>query len=1072
MTSAESASPRWPPFFELVQRLREASFAPGATEFVNAGRLLRHLEEQGIELSRDALRARLRPIFCKSHDDQTRFDDAFRAWIREHEAPPTPLQDNNSSPERTLRQKLTEFYAKRHQAVWYGAALVVVLGALAVALYSRRPDFPPLPPPVPPIVSPAEAPVRETFVVPHQVEHYFPAGRSNKEVSAAIAWGGFLLPVGLLLLVGARAWVLTRSKRRNITERIILDERSLREATLHIVPHLAADIAGPLERHIRGSRTARGTLARRAPLHMRRTIEATMRNFGVPELHFRHTNLRPSYLMLIDAEDEADPRGRLFYMWANRLRLEGLDVDIRKLERREGQAPVCQPLAARGKLGDLSEPLDCLPEPPVGQRLIIVSDGSALTDAEGRLLPWVAAARFYRWRDRALFTLTEPQDWGMREQSIEKPERAADPGFLVLPLEEDALRAWARLLVSGELPNIVLSEPQRYPRLLAEGRHDFLSDDFKDKQVADRLIAQLKLYLGDNGFQWLAALAVTPVVRHPLTLLIGERFFQLAGVHEDDELRYLVARNYRRLARLPWMRRQSMPNWLRLRLLHELPELTQDRIRDVVRSLLQPLVPTEGSGIAVELDALPDGHGARVPVCDAGIAIYQGYMSGLSTRQLAMRIPEAWAAWIRKHRVQPSRRRGGWRISLDTARDWLVDAWSELAFRSGLAHKRVHSVLWIVLVGLVLMALILIAVQLQKISSGNGMLLSDEYHPITYELRGTRLTAIAFSTKGKHILTGGDDGRVQNWTVSNGDHVGKPMFHPMPVVTLAFCGPGDIAVTATGDGTLRFWNTARGVQQRKPLPQTGYGIHSVACDPSGRYLVATYDVGTVSIWDLRAKKETKMSRRLTGAVYAAAFVGNTRTVVIAASDGLSYWNAPYKDDFRLVEKWEGTVDNAMISLDGNIVLAVGPDIARLWDLANPTPIGQATSHGSIAAAALSPDGTQFLIADDRRIALWRAGGHTPMKEWWNYGAPVSDVAFSPDGQHLVIGYADHATLWSGDKTAFPVPSMDLDSAHGFVSTQMTAHPVVTTALCLLAIALVVWLYVRALRRDVLALSAT
>lgn len=1092
MTPPEPATPdAWPPLSDLVQRLREARISLGTTELVNAGRLLRHLKAHGTLLSRDTLRARLRPIFCKSRDDQNRFDDAFRAWIGQTEVIPPPPPPP-PPPKVSAWRQFTAFYAKSRQIVWYCAALFVVLGVLVFAIIPR--------PQQEPVrirddgMAASAASVTPITVVPRQVEHYYPAGRSNTEISTSIAWGSFLLPV-VALLIGGPAWFLVRSQRRRTTERIKLDERSLREATRHIVPPLAADIAGPLERHTRGSRTARGTLARRAPLHMRRTIEATMRNFGIPQLHFRHTNLRPSYLMLIDAEDEADPRGRLFYMWANRLRLEGLDVDIRKFHRREGQAPMGYRLAARGKLDDaVGEPLDRLPDPPVGQRLIVVSDGEAFADNEGRLQPWVASARFYRWRNRALFTLTEPQDWGTREELIEQPERAADPGFLVLPLEEDALRAWATLLVSGELPNIVLSEPQRYPRLLAEGRYDFLSDTFSDKAVAERLIAQLKLYLGDNGFQWLAALAVAPVVRHPLTLLVGERFFRLANVQREAELHYLIARNYRRLARLPWLRRQCMPNWLRLLLLEELPPSTQDRIREVVRGLLEPLSPTEGAGIAIELDVLPDTRGARVPERDQSVAIYLGYLSGMSARQLAMHIPEKWASWIRKRPTHTPGRRSAWRSATNKLRDWLQMGWAELAFRGGAMQKGARRTMWIVLAGLLAGSLILVVAQMQKIGPHPGPLLADDHHPISFVMRGTRVNAYAFSAHGEKVLTAGDDGRVQSWRVSTGALL-RTMYLGSSVSHLAFCGQGDTAVTATSDGTLQLWNVASGVREGPPLPQRSVTVRSVACDESGQFLVVTYDVGTVVVWNLQTRG-TPTSRRFgDAAAYAARFLNDGSTVIVAASDGVWSWTLTPKDEPSMILPWtdplsshpvaqtrlfpgvqkdeDTSVEGASISLNGGAVILNSRNVACLWSVKTHSPICSPRISPRIIASAISPDGSQFMLANDDGVQLWSVrDGLKQLKVWSSGGSPMSDVDFSTDGQHLVIGDADRAMLWAGEATGFPVSSMDLDSVHGLVSALMAANPVAPTVLSVLAILIIVWLNARMLRRRVIALGAT
>ena len=76
---------------------------------------------------------------------------------------------------------------------------------------------------------------------------------------------------------------------------------------------------------------------------------------------------------------------------------------------------------------------------------------------------------FYRWRARALFTPVELRDWGAREEAVERSERIADPGFIVLPLEESALGAWMDLVQTGQLSTVTLTDPQRFPALLRQG---------------------------------------------------------------------------------------------------------------------------------------------------------------------------------------------------------------------------------------------------------------------------------------------------------------------------------------------------------------------------------------------------------------------------------------------------------------------------------------------------------------------------------------------------------------------------------------------------------------------------
>ena len=65
----------------LIEALRRAGFSVGATEAIDAARLVRHLAQRYPELTDVmALEPKLRPVLCKSYEDQQRFGAIFRDW--------------------------------------------------------------------------------------------------------------------------------------------------------------------------------------------------------------------------------------------------------------------------------------------------------------------------------------------------------------------------------------------------------------------------------------------------------------------------------------------------------------------------------------------------------------------------------------------------------------------------------------------------------------------------------------------------------------------------------------------------------------------------------------------------------------------------------------------------------------------------------------------------------------------------------------------------------------------------------------------------------------------------------
>src|SRR5262249_40199733 len=159
--------------------------------------------------------------------------------------------------------------------------------------------------------------------------------------------------------------------------------------------------------------------------HVRRTVDATMRSLGVPRPRYRDARLVPSYLMLVEANSDDD----VAVLWALRLAREDIEVDVRRIIFTDGEPRVVRLGTAKE---DRGIPLEALPTPPYGQRLIVVSDGAWMADEKDGRTPFALRGRFARWPRRVLFTPLEPRRWGPREAAIEEPERSDDPGFLLL----------------------------------------------------------------------------------------------------------------------------------------------------------------------------------------------------------------------------------------------------------------------------------------------------------------------------------------------------------------------------------------------------------------------------------------------------------------------------------------------------------------------------------------------------------------------------------------------------------------------------------------------------------------
>ncbi|MCZ4306550.1 hypothetical protein O4G98_17580 [Zoogloeaceae bacterium G21618-S1] len=1065
----------------LIVFLRARGFPVGPAEAVDAARLITHLAHGDSPSTAPDdpawLIPKLRPVLCKRLEDQARFDAVFREWVSARQPQRAPVADTPDTATAATPPK-TPVWRKLTGLVF---AIIVLLAWWDSSQRStQKPAVPEAPRPgiaAPTTPSPAPTPVAKK--TPPRFTGYSPAVRYNWELRPWVA--GALLGLGALGMLGLSLPLTTPwlGHARRSGRRVPLDLSSLREEARRIVPPLSADIQARLERHVAGPATARSRLQRRPPLHIGRTLDATARRLGVLSLRHRNARLRPSYLLVIEVNADADqiphqlindPRGRMFYHWAERLRKHGIDVDIRlaRFDAEAHTALVCRPTGTGWQLdGDDGEALDRLPTPPVGQRLVIVSDGHLLIDADHQWRDWAVRARFHRWPQRVVFTPVEPRHWGAREDAIERRERPTDPGFYVLPLDEPALAAWAELVVTGRLPRFTLSHAQRYPARLraleADDRIDALLDPDTPIDGLTELLEELKYYLGENGYYWLCACAVPPIVRWELTLLLGEQYYLNAKLPPEDLAEY-IAHDYPRLAMLPWLRRQRMPDWLRLALLDSLSPSVQEEVRTVVRGKLGQIQLDALGDDALSLEEPPGPLSrAHPPATDtAADTLYLGYLAGHTPRQLMLRAPREWSGWLAQ---LPVRQRSGlWREWLTAWRDRLL--WRNGLSFYGSSRRMLRVSAGVLAIGVVLSVTALrtepdtlpigwrdalyteqgrwtggvLSTSIRSVAyraDGATLVSTDwdgrqhQWDPGTGQLIGTlskgnqgalwanTFTSVAFSADDSRMATGSADGMLRLWDADTGEAIDPPIkAHAGAITNLTFSADNALVATVGGDTTVRLWNIATAEAINQAL-HTRTPVTSVAFSPDGRRLVIGSTDGVMQQLDINTGQP--LGPTMAGhedEITSVAFSPDGTYILSGSGDAsLRLWDAKTGDAVGPPMRGHaGPVNSVAFSPDGAQVVSGGADgTLRFWtNRGDETALVTLDNTAAIYQAVFSPDGTKIATAgNDKTVRLWDAAtGQAIGAPLQGHSATVSRVAFSPDGRRIVSGSFDTTLrLW-------------------------------------------------------------
>ncbi|WP_375340506.1 WD40 repeat domain-containing protein, partial [Plectonema radiosum] len=283
-----------------------------------------------------------------------------------------------------------------------------------------------------------------------------------------------------------------------------------------------------------------------------------------------------------------------------------------------------------------------------------------------------------------------------------------------------------------------------------------------------------------------------------------------------------------------------------------------------------------------------------------------------------------------------------------------------------------------------------------------------------------RITSVAFSPDGRHIISGSEDNTVRLWDMS-GKQIGQPFSgHKKSVQSVAFSPDGRYIVSGSEDNTVRLWDMS-GKQIGQPFTGHRKPIQSVAFSPDGRYIVSGSEDNTMRLWDISGKQIGQPFTGHKNAVWSVAFSPDSRYIISGSIDKtVRLWDISGKPIGKPFAGHTDSVWSVAFSSDGRYIVSGSNDrTVRLWDMSGK-PIGQPFrgNKGAVQSVRFSPDGRYIVSAGfDRRVHFSDIDGNMIREPLKGHRNPVASVAFSPDGRYIISGSGDRTIrLWEISNT--------------------------------------------------------
>ncbi|KAG8786363.1 hypothetical protein FRC12_016675 [Ceratobasidium sp. 428] len=347
----------------------------------------------------------------------------------------------------------------------------------------------------------------------------------------------------------------------------------------------------------------------------------------------------------------------------------------------------------------------------------------------------------------------------------------------------------------------------------------------------------------------------------------------------------------------------------------------------------------------------------------------------------------------------------------------------------------------------------------------------------------TRLSSVAFSHDGLHVILGYVDGTVCIWDTQSHELVGDPLrCHSAGEILSVACSPdGGHIAAGSSDSNVHLWNRHTG-QVIASLPGHTNMVVSVAYSPNGAYIASASEDGAVCIWNAYSSPAlVRKLRKYYGEVYSVTFSPDGACIASGIEDKIiCIWNARTGDPVgEPLRGHGGSVTSLQYSPSGSH-LASGSThdgTVCIWDpLAGQlvTRLLQYRGDNSISWASYSLDGEQVLACSswgtlyiwdssvveagvqtcfdnpvDVEHGLHRGLDRTPdnlcvadrVEDVGQTHAPqtadklaeghhdkITALAYSPDGAYIVSGSDDY-TLRIWDARTGRMVGQPLDSGH-------------------------------------------
>ena len=305
--------------------------------------------------------------------------------------------------------------------------------------------------------------------------------------------------------------------------------------------------------------------------------------------------------------------------------------------------------------------------------------------------------------------------------------------------------------------------------------------------------------------------------------------------------------------------------------------------------------------------------------------------------------------------------------------------------------------------------------------------------------------SVSYSSDGRHLASGSEDGTVRVWDTRTGEEAMFPMRSgDGQVLSVKFAHNSKWIASGTESGALCIWNVTPGHAGRRKLSGHSGAVRSVAFSRDSSRIASASDDATLRLWDAETGEQLSVLVGHSDCVNGVAFSPDGNILAsVSGDETMRLWNSSTGEDARELLKSVGSLHGVSFSPNGAVIAGVLDDGLVLWQLEiwDSEKIATLMGGAQIRSAQFSSDGGSLVAEHARGVRVWNLQSDPSNALWVELGghsSNVHSVAFSPEGLYIALA-SDDGTIRicsAGRSQQVGQPRL----AHDGVVTSMAVSP--------------------------------